>query len=205
MLSLNKLVMPLLPMILQSLTGKSDQAGNMVSQMQLLSLVSSEVKKQMSKLILKISFALVATGVLIYSLIILAQYAHTFMQTYENGPVFSVIFFAALTGLCVFGLFMMFREEPPPAPVKSFQSLGRSFSFEKIYTNFLEGLAQGIEHNQEVHRTEKTGSYRPSEESDSAQQSFFKKDDEYAALERDYLRSFGDRRRPEPRNSYDMN
>lgn len=205
MLSLNKLLMPLLPMILQSLTGKNDQGGNMVSQVQLLSLVSSEVKKQMSKLILKISFALVATGVLIYSLIVLAQYAHTFMQTYENGPIFSVVFFAALTGLCVFGLFMMFREEPPSAPVQSFRSLGNSFSFEKIYTNFLEGLAQGIEHNQAVHKAEQTGSYRPTETTASTQESFSKNDSEYAALERDYLKSFGNSRRPEPRNSYDMN
>lgn len=141
---MNKLLMPFLPLIMEFLTGRKDHGG-LTAQVQLLSLVSSEVKKQLSSLILKIAAGLVATGVLIYSLIVLGQYFHAYLLTFENGPVFSSIFFAIVSVACIAGLFQLFRPEKPLPAVQDLQDSVHNFSFEKIYANFLQGLTEGAE------------------------------------------------------------
>lgn len=149
-MSLNKLLLPLLPLIMESLTGHKNQNGVM-SQVQLLQIVTTEVKKQISKLILKIAFGLVATGVLIYSLIVLGQYVHSYLLTYTDGVAFSAIFFAIVSIGCIISLIQMFRPEKPETPILDLKESVHNFSFEKIVDNFFDGLAKGVQEAQQRH------------------------------------------------------
>lgn len=149
-MSLNKLLLPFLPLIMESLTGLKNQNG-MMSQVQLLNIVTNEIKKQISKLILKIAFGLVITGVLTYSLIVLGQYVHAYMLTFQDGRAFSTIFFSIISIACIAGLIQMFRPEKPETPMLDLKQSVHNFSFEKIMNNFFEGLVKGVEEAQERH------------------------------------------------------
>lgn len=164
-MSMNKLLMPLLPLFLESITGRKDQGG-LVAQVQLLNIITNEVKKQISKLILKIAFGLVASGVLIYSLIILGQYLHAYMLTFQDGQAFSMIFFGLVSVGCIAALIQMFRPEKTVTPIRTLQDSVHSFSFEKILTNFMEGLTQGVEQAQQ--RADERAEQRAQERADRA-------------------------------------
>lgn len=120
----------------------------------LLKTVTKILKKEISGIILKMAFALVATGLLIYSLISLGQYLHEYLLSYENGIAFSVMFFSLLSVVCVLLIFKLFYEKAsqPVSHPDIFESLfsesSEKFSaektLEKIYNNFIEGLDIGM-------------------------------------------------------------
>lgn len=127
----------------------SDQNKNSIlnSQALFLDAILAAVKKEISDLILKISVALVAVSLVIYSLIVIGQHFHAYMLIYEKGMLFSVLFFSLLAIGCGFTIFKLFYEQDYRQNV--FETLfskkkSQNFNFEKFYTLFIEGLNEGL-------------------------------------------------------------
>ena len=139
----------ILPIIMQFFSSRNSDTG-MSSQALFLKAVTVTVKKEISGLILKIAFGLVATGVLIYSLVMLGQYVHTFLLLYNDGVLFSVLFFSLISIICVFAVVKLFyQKETAKDPFEAFSLTGNSgFSLEKIYSNFMTGLHTSLEQNE---------------------------------------------------------
>lgn len=123
------------------------QNSHLSTQASMMHAVTDTVKKEISRLFLKIVFGLVATGVLIYSLIVLGQHAQYYMMLYDNGPLLSVLFFILVSALCAFILFKLFhKKEAEEDPFSSiFSSDETKFRLGKIYANFMAGLAEGLQ------------------------------------------------------------
>lgn len=127
----------------------SDRNKNSIlnSQALFLDAILAAVKKEISDLILKISVALVAVSVVIYSLIVIGQHFHAYMLIYEKGILFSVLFFSLLAIGCGFIIFKLFYEQDYRQNI--FETLfskknSQNFNFEKLYTLFIEGLNEGL-------------------------------------------------------------
>lgn len=140
----------ILPFLLQFFMGHNNQNAN-TSQLELLNMVSAVVKKEISNMILKIAAGLVATGILLYSLINLFQYLHAYMLLWQNGPAFAVIFFAGLAAVTTYIIYALFNNNQKPREIfeSNPKGLKESFSMDKLYTQFLNGLAEGA---QEFHK-----------------------------------------------------
>lgn len=135
----------LLPIVANFLSARS-QNSKVSNQSTMLNAVSETVKKEISKMILKIVFGLVATGVLIYSLIVLGQHLQFYLLLYENGTVLSILFFSIVSILCVIMLFRLFnKKEVNDDPFsRLFSGDEAKFRLGKIYEQFMTGLAEGI-------------------------------------------------------------
>ena len=138
----------LLPIVSNFLSARSDNS-KASSQSSMVRVVSETVRKEISKLILKIVFGLVATGVLIYSLIVLGQHLQFYLLLYDNGTVLSVFFFSVVSVVCVFLLFKLFHKtEAEEDPIsKLFSGDEARFRLGKIYEQFMTGMAEGIREN----------------------------------------------------------
>ena len=147
------------------------QNSSMSSQASLINIVTDTVKREISRIILKIVFGLVATGVLIYSLIVLGQHLQFYLLVYENGPFLSVLFFSLLAIGCAFILFKLFhKKETEGDPLsKLFSSDEAKFRIGKIYENFISGLADGIRESNaaEKREQEKIASFEDTDYSDT--------------------------------------
>lgn len=144
-MSISKYLLPIVSNFFSARTHNS----KISSQSSMIKIVSETVRKEISKLILKIVFGLVATGILIYSLIVLGQHLQFYLLLYDNGTVLSVFFFSVVSVICVFFLFKLFHkkevEEDPIA--KLFTGDEAKFRLGKIYEQFMTGLAEGIQEN----------------------------------------------------------
>ncbi len=163
----NKYIVPILTHFFKT----RRQNSNMNSQASLLNIATETVKREISKIILKIVFGLVATGVLIYSLIVLGQHLQFYLLVYENGPLLSVLFFSILAVVCALILFKLFHkketEEDPFS--KIFSSEEAKFRIGKIYENFISGLADGIRESNatEKRQKEKIANFEDADYSDT--------------------------------------
>ena len=120
----------------------------------LLNFATATIKHEISGLVLKISLALVATGVLIFSLIMVGRDVHESVQGLENGPLLSGIFFGGVSLLCFGGLLLLFKDKNPlPQADLLTHEDGMGQMAERILSNFLEGLNKGL--NEAPVRTEK--------------------------------------------------
>lgn len=135
----------LLPIVANFLSARS-QNSKVSNQSTMLNAISETVKKEISKMILKIVFGLVATGVLIYSLIVLGQHLQFYLLLFDNGTVLSVLFFSIVSILCVIMLFRLFnKKEVKDDPFsRLFSGDEAKFRLGKIYEQFMTGLAEGI-------------------------------------------------------------
>lgn len=140
----------LLPILSHFFSARSHKL-KLSMQASVLNAVTDTVKKEISRLFLKIVFGLVATGVLIYSLVVLGQHLQFYLLLYDNGPLFSILFFSALSVVCMFLLFKLFykkvAEEDPFSTL--FSTDEAKFRLGKIYENFMSGLADGIRQQSE--------------------------------------------------------
>ena len=150
-MSFSKLFMPIL---MQYFTSRTNDSG-LTTQAKFLNAVTDTVKKEISELILKIVFGLVATGVLIYSLVILGQHFHAYLLLYNNGPLLAVLFFTLLAAACVFVVFKLFyQKQTSKDPFEFLLSKDqKQFSVEKIYNNFMSGLTDGLREHQVEEKT----------------------------------------------------
>lgn len=142
-MSISKYVLP----IVSNFLSARSQNSKINSQSTMLKVVTEAVKKEISMLVLKIVFGLVATGVLIYSLIVLGQHLQFYLLLYNNGTVLSVLFFSIVSVVCVFLLLKLFHkknvaEEDPF--LKLFSGDEAKFRLGKIYEQFMSGMAEGI-------------------------------------------------------------
>lgn len=133
------------PLIGGLFAGSQSKAGE-TSVSHLLHFATATVEHELSKLILKIALALVATGVLIFSLIMLGRLVNDSLQYYERGPIYSGVFFGAVSVVCFVGLFKLFKaKNPPPQALDSLASESPLHHMaEKIFLNFFEGLNTGL-------------------------------------------------------------
>lgn len=150
-MSFGKLIMPI---ILRYLTNRANDSG-FTAQAKFLNAVTDTVKKEISELILKIVLGLVATSVLIYSLVILGQHFHAYLLLYNNGPLLAVLFFVLLSAACVFTVFKLFyQRQTSTDPFEFLLSKDQKhFSVENIYNNFISGLADGLREHQTEEKT----------------------------------------------------
>jgi hypothetical protein len=144
----------ILPFITEFLFIHKGQSGA-ATDIQVINLVTGVVKKELSSMILKIAVALVATSLLIYSLIILTQYLHAYMLVWENGPLFSVLFFSGLSAVCLFAVYKLFGEQEPVSQIFENKGVANSLGLDKVLNNFLEGLTTGMQQAQQQHEFEK--------------------------------------------------
>ena len=123
---------------------RGERAGhNSVSH--LLHFATDTIKQEISGLVLKISQALVATGVLIYSLIMIGRLVFESLQGYDHGPLLSGLFFGVVAVACFGGLFVLFKDRNPLPQTDSLsQDDPANHLAEKILNNFLEGLNKGL-------------------------------------------------------------
>lgn len=140
---ISKYVLPIVSNFLRA----RNQSSKSSSQSTMLKVVTETVKNEISKLILKIVFGLVATGVLIYSLIVLGQHLQFYLLLYDNGTILSVFFFSIVSVVCVFLLFKLFSkkdvaEEDPFS--KLFSGDEAKFRLGKIVEQFMAGMAEGM-------------------------------------------------------------
>ncbi len=144
-MSISKFLLPIVSSFLSARTHSS----KINSQSSMIKVVSETIRKEISKLILKIVFGLVATGVLIYSLIVLGQHLQFYLLLYDNGTVLSIFFFSIVSVLCVFLLFKLFHKaEAEEDPIsKLFSGNDAKFRLGKIYEQFMAGMAEGIREN----------------------------------------------------------
>lgn len=156
-MSLTNVIIPLVIEFFMGHFGSRKDGSGINAQVQLFNMVTSVVKKEISSLILKVAAAIVATGILLYSLIVLGQHLHAYMLLWENGPVFSVIVFAAIAIVCVGSLYLLFGEKKPVQQVFQSPTVAQqaSFNLEKLYMNFVDGLAKGVAESHEQHQAEK--------------------------------------------------
>lgn len=150
-MSFSKLIMPIL---MRYLTNRASHSG-FTTQAKFLSAVTDVVKKEISELILKIVFGLVATGVLIYSLVILGQHFHAYLLLYNNGPLLAVLFFTLLSAACVYVVFKLFYQKHTSTDPFEFllSKDNKHFSVEAIYNNFMSGLTDGLREHQAEEKT----------------------------------------------------
>lgn len=144
-MSISKFLLPIVSNFLSARTHSS----KISSQSSMIKVVSETVRKEISKLILKIVFGLVATGILIYSLIVLGQHLQFYLLLNDNGTVLSVLFFSIVSIVCVFLLFKLFHKaEADDDPIsKLFSGDEAKFRLGKIYEQFMAGMAEGIREN----------------------------------------------------------
>ena len=141
-MSISKYLLPIVSNFLSARTHNS----KISSQSSMIKIVSETVRQEISKLILKIVFGLVATGVLIYSLIVLGQHLQFYLLLYDNGAILSVFFFSVLSVVCVYLLFKLFyKKEIKDDPIANlFSGDEAKFRLGKIYEQFMTGMAEGI-------------------------------------------------------------
>ena len=138
----------ILPILMQFFTSRNNDSG-LSSQSLFLKAVTTTVKKEISGLILKIIFACVVTGVLIFSLIILGQHFQTYLLLSNNGILFSVLFFSLVAIACVFAVVQLFNQKAPLQDPFEFLAKGeKHFSISTVYNNFMDGLADGLSEEQ---------------------------------------------------------
>lgn len=142
------------PVLLQFFSMKSKSSA-MNSEMLLLNAVTENIKKEIYLLIVRIMAGLVATGIIIYSLVVLGQHFNTFLLMYDRGPQFSVLFFTVLTVVCSYSLYRLFYGN---ATVKKSAQTAiaaeeSESSVTKIFTNFMAGLGEGLEENSKTEKS----------------------------------------------------
>lgn len=140
----------LLPIILQFFSSRINNS-NLSSQTVMLNALTDTLKKEISGYILKVVFGLVATGVLIYSLVVLGQHFQTYLLLYNNGPTFSVLFFSLLAVVCVFTVFKLFyKKETSKDPFAAAASKEEKQSnIRAVYSNFMSGMVDGLREGHE--------------------------------------------------------
>lgn len=121
------------------------------AQGELVRAVTVTLKKEASALILKTSIGLIASGLLIYSLINLGMLFNDFLIKYQYGTVFSVLFFIGLSAACGFLLAKLFYEkkETREESFETFFAKGNVLNVKSIYSNFVSGLEEGINQAEE--------------------------------------------------------
>jgi len=134
----------IIPILTENFAKKGEKAGH-TSVSHLLHFATAIIKQEISGLVLKISLALVATGVLIFSLIMIGRVASDSLQGYDNGPLLSGIFFGVVSAACLGGLLVLFKDRNPLPQTDSLsQEDPANHLAEKILNNFLEGLNKGL-------------------------------------------------------------
>lgn len=135
-------------------------------QAELIDTAIAAIRKEIIELIFKITVALVAVGLLLYSLIILAQHFHAYMLIYEKGILFSVLFFSALSVGCIYTISKLFLDQKMNQNIfksifskTSSQKNSQNINFEKLLVNFVDGLNKGLNDgfNQELKAKVKVG------------------------------------------------
>lgn len=112
----------------------------------LLHFATATVKHELSKMVLKIALAIVASGVLIFSLIMVGRHINDALQVFDNGPLLSGLFFGFVSVVCFASLYLLFHDKNPP-PITDSLSQGThqvTETAEKILFSFLEGLNKGL-------------------------------------------------------------
>ena len=98
-----------LPLLSAVFAKKGEKAGH-TSVSHLLHFATATIKHELSTLVLKISLALVATGVLIFSIIMIGRHVNDAFQVYyANGPLLAGLFFGFISVLCFAGLFLLYQ------------------------------------------------------------------------------------------------
>ena len=153
-MSFGKIIFPIL---MQFFAFRKSDSG-LSSQALLLNAITATFKKEISGIILKVAFGLVATGVLIYSLVTLGQYFHAYLLKFESGILLSVLFFIFLSGTCIFAVFKLFYEKKDQTdPFESLFSKSdeKNLGIQKIFANFMDGLNNGMSKAEESSSSDK--------------------------------------------------
>jgi hypothetical protein len=144
---------PIFPIIAGMFAKRGEKAGH-TSVSHLLHFATATIKHEISGMVMKISLALVAVGVLIFALIMIGRNVHEVLYLYDNGPLLSGLFFGLVSLACAAGLFVLFRDKNPLPQMESLsQEDTATHMAEKILNNFLEGLNKGL--NEAPVKTEK--------------------------------------------------
>jgi len=136
----------ILPILTGLFARKGEKAGHS-SVSHLLHFATATIKHELSAMILKISLALVATGVLIFSLIMIGRHINDAFQVYDNGPLLAGIFFGVVSAACFATLFLLFRDKSNLPEVSETASAGSGQIHEmaeKALHSFLAGLNSGL-------------------------------------------------------------
>ena len=141
-----------LPLLSAVFAKKGEKAGH-TSVSHLLHFATATIKHELSTLVLKISLALVATGVLIFSIIMIGRHVNDAFQVYyANGPLLAGLFFGFISVLCFAGLFLLFRDKgPPPETADALSAEGSVHHMaHNVLHSFLSGLNEGLSEGHEI-------------------------------------------------------